>query len=602
VFFYTFALSSYEIVVVKDNEPKATIIIGKDCSQTEMFGADELQKYFEYMSGVVVPIKRDSDDVRGNMILVGRSKFTSNFTENWEPVNLWDDRFKISSQGSRIFLLGVNPRGTLFSVYHLLQKLGCRWFDPGIDGEEVPKMEEIILPSLDLKEVPDLSRRALAIFGGYYSTSECIDYVDWMAKNKINCFWWAGGNKEKQNLLDLKDWFRDKKSIVLPEVRKRGLVIDFSNHNFRYLEPEGGICLTDPQSRQYVANELIKLVEENPYIDVVGVWADDGWGGGLCKCKECLEFDKPFQYVEGRPHELIYVIQTNAYIHFVNSIAEQFKNRFPEKRMSVLSYNRVRKPPSDSDLMVDSSIGISLAMGRCYKHPYGYQKCEKNKKAREFIKGWLEHTDHLFLYEYYMKYASRDLPYELGPNIIKDCQYLHEAGVKGIATQSSVQNWGPMGLNYYTLAHALWNTRLEWELFLKDFCDKYYGPHAALPMRKYHLGLWEAVLSAEEHFVPVRDQIVKILTDEVLNDCDNYLNDAKEAAREDKYKRRINLRARSLYYAKLYINGIVNEDKEALNELSQFLSRESRGIVNQYNIYGEVLPPNLRKVIRAKLK
>jgi len=128
-----------------------------------------------------------------------------------------------------------------------------------------------------------------------------------------------------------------------------------------------------------------------------------------------------------------------------------------------------------------------------------------------------------------------------------------------------------MGLNYYTLARALWDTQLDWPGFLGDFCEKYYGSAGASSMQKYHTRLLEAVLSAKDHFVPTREEVASILAPDVLADCQGYVDEAMGKAQKYKYQQRISLRQRSLRYARLYIGGIVNGDAEKLEELARFL-------------------------------
>jgi hypothetical protein len=588
--------------LVENSQGKATIIIAENCAEPERFAAQQLREYIKKISGANVAIKDDSHKVDGTLILVGKSKFTTGLLTDFRAADIWDDRFRIVTKPDRLSLVGASPRGTLFSVYHFLELLGCRWFEPGPGGDFVPTAGDIQLDKLNVEEKADLPRRSYMIAPAHYTPTECVDYVDWMTKNKINVFWWSGGVFEKNNKLDLNDWFNNKKETVLPEVLKRGLVVDFSDHNFQFMN--GKICFADPQSVKRAVDYISNLLRDNPYIDCISLWPSDGWNGQMCACEKCLKLDKPLHYVEGEPHIVQRVIQTNGYLHFADAVTKSIRKKFPDKIVSLLAYNRLKQPPTDPNLQLDSHADICLAARQgqsgCYKHPLGSQ-CSKKQNTGEIIEEWVKKCKRVFLYEYYMKYDSRDLPYEFGPNIIADCKYLKSIGAMGIATQSSSQHWGPMGLNYYTLARAMWNSDTDWDDLIFDFCHKYYGDRAADSMIKYHQRLFTAVMESADHFVPSRKQIINALTPEHLKQCRKYINTANSKATTEIHKQRIDLRSRSLRYAELYIGGIVNGDKQQLKALARFLKWQSYGVVDQYNINGSVMGHNLIKTIRMKL-
>jgi len=123
--------------IVSNGKTNFTIVIGEGASPVEQFAAEELQKYIHTMSDTIIPISQARPGHTGaNLILVGRAIAGRHAPK---PRHDNDDSFKIKATDSNIILCGSNDRGTLYSAYALLDKLGCRWIEPAQRGQIIPR-------------------------------------------------------------------------------------------------------------------------------------------------------------------------------------------------------------------------------------------------------------------------------------------------------------------------------------------------------------------------------------------------------------------------------------------------------------------------------
>ena len=169
-----------ELTLVSGGEPNAVIVTASGASEAERFAADEIQKYIQKITGAKLKILTDDENAEGNLILIGRTKITSELGVDVDSDFPNDDPFIIKTIRNRLILLGKGDRGTVYSVYTFLEDYTrCRWVMPGEAGEQIPKKETITVSHIDRIEEPEFEFR---IAGGFRSA----DYIDWAFKNKLH--------------------------------------------------------------------------------------------------------------------------------------------------------------------------------------------------------------------------------------------------------------------------------------------------------------------------------------------------------------------------------------------------------------------------------
>jgi len=177
-----------------------TIGLAENASVTERFAAEELAKFLQR----IVNRKAKIMSLRRNLIpdfVVGRAA-AETFASAEDLDFIGEDAkekevFVAVERNGTVVLAGNRGRTTLYSVYHLLEKLGVRWVYPGNRGTYLPMLETLDLTSLEEHEEADFAFRSLAFDISFFLRTEneeaqrrwvkeILDEVDWATKNKMN--------------------------------------------------------------------------------------------------------------------------------------------------------------------------------------------------------------------------------------------------------------------------------------------------------------------------------------------------------------------------------------------------------------------------------
>ena len=183
-----------------------------DCTVcTESFAASELQHYLRKMTGHASDFAISDDKAlpEGELILVGSpasnaaaGKLAGGLGVSREEITaLGREGYRIKTgkiDGRRVTLIAGGSRaGTLYGVYDLLHRLGCRWFSPAEFDEEVP--QAAWNPNFDLTQRPSFAVR------GFFSelARGTPQFVLWMARNRLNLWTVLMGNEALQHKLGI---------------------------------------------------------------------------------------------------------------------------------------------------------------------------------------------------------------------------------------------------------------------------------------------------------------------------------------------------------------------------------------------------------------
>jgi len=223
-----------DLVLVLESRPRAEIVLAeREAIGPMLFAAQELQRYVQAMSGASVPIVRAATLESSSSSGVSRIVLTADppsavgiAAGAARPEGLDHYRLQVSETG--ITIAGSTPRAVLFGTYDLLERMGCGWCVPGDDT--VPKRSTLSLPALQVDTAPALRYRMMLDFP-LMTVAQSIAIVDWIAKNRMN---WVHPCPNAMG--EPQAWYGRRKALV-PELRKRGLILIFGGHSLHTWVP-----------------------------------------------------------------------------------------------------------------------------------------------------------------------------------------------------------------------------------------------------------------------------------------------------------------------------------------------------------------------------
>ena len=178
---YAAPLRQDSLTLVEDGRARAAIVADVregdgGLSPSERWAVKELQRFVKEMSGAELPVS-DKADV---LVVIGK-KTAEKRRPELRLDGLGTDGYVIKTIGNELIIAGGEKRGTMYGVYTLLERLGCRWWTP--TESTIPRKRTIRVPPMDLREVPKLEYRDMIYLdlfaGGLRGTI-------WSVRNKVN--------------------------------------------------------------------------------------------------------------------------------------------------------------------------------------------------------------------------------------------------------------------------------------------------------------------------------------------------------------------------------------------------------------------------------
>lgn len=506
---------------------------------TECFAATELARYLGKMSGQQIPIVSLQRLPAGDLILVGRKAAQSLGPAGLSVHELTDlgrEGFVIktvkSDGRSIVFIAGAERVGTLYGVYEFLERLGVRWFAPGVTNEYVPQRRLGELPEMNVRERPAFFTRG---FWAWENRGN-DEFHDWMARNKMNLWTDAQANhpalKKRGLLLTCGGHIHEAKFIgpqlVYPynhpkfvgdedkpddpypvspdflgdvngdrklqycEAHPEWYGLRNGKRSFYIVDDSGDNFCT---SNKYACDELMKKLVQDLIdgewqdADSVNFWTLDG--GTWCECQECKALGTP----------------TDRNLLLVHRLRTEIKKAMTAGRLKrnvqvmFLAYADVIAPPTKplpSDFDYKNCIATFFPIGRCYVHSFADPKCtEINQRYLKQYIGWAidpnrHYKGQIFIGEYYNVSIFKCLPIVYFHTMSADIPYYYQTGARHMHyMHCTTKNWGTRALTNYQMAKMLWNPNIDTKALLDDYLACRYGP-AKETMRKFYKELEQA--------------------------------------------------------------------------------------------------------------
>jgi hypothetical protein len=450
-----------ELTLATRGEPAVcSILRPAGGSASQLYAAEELQRFVEQMTGVKLPITTDAAPLPARAVLLGETRFTAELLGGPADLKaLGEDGFRLVRRGDRLLVLGGSVRGTVYGVYELLERFGgCRWYSSW--HSVIPRRDSFSVPEVDDTQLPAFALREPFWFDMFDG--------DLAARNKVNGntmrleakhgghshrFGGGLGSCHTFNLLCPPEVYFD----THPEY--------FSEVDGKRIKAYTQLCLSNPDVLRIVTSNVLERIRKDPGASFYGVSQNDWYN--YCTCAACKAMDDAEESHAG------------TMIAFVNKIAEAVEKEFPNVIVETLAYQYTRKPPKT--IRPRDNVMPCLCTIECdFSFPIPSSAFKENRAFMDDIRGWSAICKRLYVWDYTTNFRDYASPF---PNVLAlqgNVKFFHTNQVQYLFEQGAYQ--GRHGdfaeLKAWLLAKWLWNPDLPLEPLLQDFFQGYYGAAA----------------------------------------------------------------------------------------------------------------------------
>ena len=521
-------------VLFENGKSDYTIVVDSEDSECVQYAAQELQNWVKEVSGVTLPIGDLESGKKGRRLVVGyNSLLQKSLGDAGEPDGQ-NDSFTWKSKGGDIFLWGDTDRGTLYSVYSILEEeLGCRWYTSSVSL--TPKWDSWTFTELSHHEAPTFRMRN----DFYYDILHHHDHAARLRNNSMlfgsmepvygSSADYCGGHS-LVGFVSVNEYYDTH-----PEY--------FSEIDGKRIKERAQICLSNPDVLKIVTEKVRNLMRTQPGYLVYSVSQGD-WGNP-CQCEECRKIKEQYGNQE-----------SGILVWFVNQVADAVKDEFPDKFVGTFAYQYSRHAPEN--IKPHDNVVIRLcSIEECQLHDF--DSCERNTSFRTDLQEWSAIAPHLYIWDYSTAFSNYLLPLPNVWTFQNRLQYYRDNNVFGLMPEGSYQ--GPENafedMKTYILAKLMWNADCDVDAVIEDFTDGYFGPVAGPVIRDYMDFERQILARSEVHEACYPWEDSELYTDEFVTKGKEFFEKAKDAVREnggddvDEYIRRIEYAEIAICYLEL---------------------------------------------------
>ncbi len=411
---------------------------------------------------------RDQGRLDHKWLIPGRS-------QPWTPD---DDAFAIDNVEGAWVMTGSNPRSVLYACYALLEQVGIRFFAPTFNfyhdyAEVVPVSSKAFdsgFPS-ELREVKShgaFRYRKLYVEEGWsFNAANLKSLIDWMGKARMNVLVIP---YDYQNAgVTRYDAWRDH---ILPELVLRQIMVEVGGHGYAsWLPPKtypefyvpgfNVFDVTNPAAVEAYVARVVDYLSERPEIKIFDAWPPDA-----------ATWPPAATTVFGSP--------ADAEAQVINQLVATMANRRPKVIIEHVAYLPDPEPPGPPARYSADKVLVDIApYDRSIAVPIFDQTSERNAYYAALIGRWREsfHGD-VGVYEYYRRYSWHSLPTNLLRLMGAEIPYYHARGVRGLSSYAEPADWITYEASHRLFADLCWDTELDPEGWLHQYCARRFGAAA----------------------------------------------------------------------------------------------------------------------------
>jgi hypothetical protein len=518
-------MSEHLLPLINAGYPVAAIATRADATPAEEYAAEELRRHLYAIAGAGPRLRPDALRSGGTRIALNDRDAAAAVGITPE---LGPEAYHLESRGDTLYCLGGGPRGVLYGVYALLQRLGCRWYTPELT--RLPRRRHLALAPLREQAAPAFEYRDMWIWDGSDPA--------WWVRNRLNGFYTPApdymGGHVAYNL-----FVHSFYTLLPPDEFFAGHPEYYSLIDGVRRAEMGQLCLTHPDVLRIVTERVLARMRANPRATIFSVSQND-WEGP-CACPDCRRVVEE----EGS--------QAGPLLRFVNAVAARTSQEFPDKLIDTLAYWYTLDAPAH--VVPHPNVRVRLCpINCCQGHPFG--TCDHPESAR-FLRAfdaWGKITDQMYIWHYCTNFAHYPAPMPNFDELPANIRRYRDTGVCGVFMQGMGEDGGGgemMPLRGWLIAQLLRNPDEDAWARVDEFLGAYYGAGAGA-VRRY-LDLFHARVRADRSLHPsLYDLPTGPLFDgDIIPAADAALAEG-EAATRGAERRRIALLRAGLGYTRLW--------------------------------------------------
>ena len=225
-------------------------------------------------------------------------------------------------------------------------------------------------------------------------------------------------------------------------------------------------CLTDEATYQTVLKNLRALIATNPNATYVSVSQNDNHN--VCYCDNCTALMNKYGSYGG------------VNIAFVNRLAEEIKDEYPNIIIHTFAYQETRGVPTGIKPADNVMVELCSIEG-CFSHPL--EECTEysGDDFAAMLKGWAEICNTLSIWDYTTNYGHYASTFPNFGVLRQNMRLFADNNVKNIFEQG---NHDTISLEFgelrgYLISKLMWDPYMsqeEFDGYMIEFCKDYYGP------------------------------------------------------------------------------------------------------------------------------
>jgi len=366
---------------------------------------------------------------------------------------------------------GVNA---VCGVYHFLRRyVGIRWLFPGELGEYVPKLDMLVVPSDDVREIPSFPFRGSSGWGKVYEPRH---------KERWAPLYWhvrTGGtfslvlrfNHNVGNIID-PDTYRDTHPDFFPVLEGKRVAPPPG-----WKTPKGYVKTWEPcYSAEGIVEEatsrVIEYFDKHPDSYTYSLGVNDG--GQICQCDKCREKNRNYPTW----------CESQSYYEWADEVVRNVRKTYPDRYFGLLAYAIVAIPPEN--IRLDDHIVPVLAWDMRY-----FADPEVGRaKSEAHVSKWSAASPALGWWDYTFEGSYFVPPFQAGFVARQLKKLYHNNGLRFYFDELHPGKYFKNAPQEYMKKQLLLDIDRDAEEVLKEWYELAVGRKAAPCMARY-FSVWE---------------------------------------------------------------------------------------------------------------